>query len=189
MSPIEKNGKLNVYIVSDSLSDCKGLLSVSVLGFNGDTIFGEKQNITVKANASQVYYSRPIGELIGKNVRSELFVRVEFVPQSGGYTADNNYFLSIMKEKHMPAADIEWKSEKADGGYFVTLSSKIFARGVFLSINGIDNSFSDNYFDLLPNKPVKIFVRTNISQSDFDKQLKIVGFNVPMPFRLEKQSR
>ena len=89
----------------------------------------------------------------------------------------------------MPAADIEWKSEKADGGYFVTLSSKIFARGVFLSINGIDNSFSDNYFDLLPNKPVKIFVRTNISQSDFDKQLKIVGFNVPMPFRLEKQSR
>ena len=99
-----------------------------------------------------------------------------------------------MKEMNFPQAEVDRKSEKADGGYFVTLNSKTFARGVFLSINGTGNSFSDNYFDLLPNQSVKIFVRTSISQSDFDKQLRIAGFNVPMPVRktlpiIEKQIR
>ncbi len=88
-----------------------------------------------------------------------------------------------MKEMNFPQAEVDWKSEKTNGGYYVTLSSKTFVRGAYLSIIGVDNSFSDNYFDILPNQPMKIFVRTSISQSDFDKQLRIAGFNVPMPVR------
>ena len=80
-------------------------------------------------------------------------------------------------------AEVDKKSEKADGGYYVTLNSKTFVRGAYLSITGVNNAFSDNYFDILPNQPVKIFVRTNISQSDFDKQLQIRAFNVPAPIR------
>lgn len=38
----------------------------------------------------------------------------------------------------------------AEGGYDVTLESDVFARAVFLSLDGIDNFFSDNYFDILP---------------------------------------
>jgi beta-mannosidase len=183
VSPIEKNGILSVYIVSDSLSDCNGKLSVSVLDFNGDTIFSETQNVTVKANASQIYFSKPTSEIIAGKKKSEIFVRAEFVPEHGGYITDNNYFLCTMKEMNFPQANVDWKSEKADGGYYVTLNSKTFVRGTYLSITGVDNAFSDNYFDILPNQPVKIFVRTNISQSDFDKQLQVHAFNVWTPIK------
>ena len=183
VSPIEKEGKISVYIVSDSLNDCNGKLSVSVIDFNGDTIFNETQNVTVKTNASQIYFSKPTKEIIGSKKRTEIFIRAEFVPQQGGYTADNNYFLCTMKEMNFPQAEVDWKSEKTDGGYYVTLSSKTFVRGAYLSIIGVDNSFSDNYFDILPNQPMKIFVRTSISQSDFDKQLQIRAFNVWTPIK------
>ena len=178
MSPIEKDGKLNIYIVSDSLSDCNGKLSVSVLDFNGDTIFKETKNITAKANTSQIYFSKPTKEIIGRKKRSEIFIRTEFVPQRDGYIAESNYFLGTMKEMNFPQSEVEWKSEKTDGGYYVTLSSKTFVRGAYLSINGVDNAFSDNYFDILSNQPVKIFVRTSISQSELDKQLQVRAFNV-----------
>ena len=57
-------------------------------------------------------------------------------------------------------------------GYDVTVSSDVFARGVFLSIDGIDNFFSDNYFDLLPGEPVTIHVTTRLDKASFDKQLR-----------------
>ena len=44
-----------------------------------------------------------------------------------------------------------------------------------MSIEGIDNFFGDNYFDILPNETVKVKVTTNISEADFIKQLKIVS--------------
>ena len=121
--------------------------------------------------------------MIGRKKRNEIFIRAEFVPQRDGYTAENNYFLCTMKETNFPQAEVERKSEKTDGGYYVTLNSKNFVRGAYLSITGVDNAFSDNYFDILPNQPVKIFVRTKISQSDFDKQLQVRAFNVWAPIK------
>ena len=57
-----------------------------------------------------------------------------------------------MKEMNFPQSEVNWKSEKTDGGYYVTLSSKTFICGAYLNITGIDNAFSDNYFDLLPGE-------------------------------------
>jgi beta-mannosidase len=52
------------------------------------------------------------------------------------------------------------------------LESDVFARGVFLSIEGIDNFFSDNYFDLLPGEPKVIHVTTSLDKASFEHQLK-----------------
>lgn len=71
---------------------------------------------------------------------------------------------------------------KVDGGYEVSLTADKFARAVFMSVEGIDNFFGNNYFDILPNETVKIKVTTNISEADFVKQLKVVslrdGYNL-----------
>ncbi|MDE5979662.1 MAG: hypothetical protein K2G84_06495, partial [Muribaculaceae bacterium] len=63
--------------------------------------------------------------------------------------------------------------QPAEDGFDVTVGSDIFARGVFLSIDGIDNFFSDNYFDILPGDRHKIRVNTSVPYDEFVKQLKI----------------
>ena len=72
-------------------------------------------------------------------------------------------------------ANISWSAKKAGGGYDVTLKSDVFARGVFMSLSGIDNFFEDNYFDLLPGKEVTINVKTDLSLSVFKDQLKVIS--------------
>ena len=44
--------------------------------------------------------------------------------------------------------------------YEITLASESYASGVELDFTGADISFSDNYFDILPSLPVKIFFNT-----------------------------
>ena len=44
-----------------------------------------------------------------------------------------------------------------------------------MSIEGIDNVFTNNYFDILPNESVTTNVICSLSQSDFEKQLKIIS--------------
>ena len=51
----------------------------------------------------------------------------------------------------------------------------VFARAVFLSLDGIDNFFSDNYFNILPGDRRTIHVTTPLSRADFEKQLKVIS--------------
>jgi beta-mannosidase len=41
---------------------------------------------------------------------------------------------------------------KGSGKYFVDVTSERLAKSVFLTIEGADGMFTDNYFDLFPNQ-------------------------------------
>ena len=75
---------------------------------------------------------------------------------------------------NFPACNITTKVEKCDGGVAVTVSSDNFARAVYLAVEGIDNFFEDNYFDLLPGASRTVKVKTNLSAEEFEKQLKVM---------------
>ena len=55
------------------------------------------------------------------------------------------------------------------------MTTDVFARGVFLSLDGIDNFFSDNYIDILPGATRTIHVRTSLNEADFRNQLKLIS--------------
>ena len=63
----------------------------------------------------------------------------------------------------------------AEDGYEIAISADTFVRGVFFSLEGIDNFFSDNYFDILPGVKKTIQVTTSLPESEFRKQLKIIS--------------
>lgn len=173
VSPIVKDSTLYVFAVSDSLATFDGCLTVSIMDFRGNVIFNEESHVSIKANASEIHFSRPVFEILNGKSPNDIFIYTTLQSNDSKQIADNIYFLCTNKEMRFPKANIKWKSEKVDGGILVTLCSKTFARGVFLSINGIDNFFSDNYFDLLPNVEKKVLVRTSISKQEFNKQLKL----------------
>lgn len=173
VSPIAENGKLNVYVVSDNLKAIKGSLELRVMDLKGTIISTKKANVTLPANTSKIQLSNPIENLLGGKNANEVVANVRFTP-ANGETITNNYFLTRYKDVDFPKANIKLQSVAVADGYEVTLESDVFARGVFLSIEGIDNFFSDNYFDLLPGEPVKIHVSTSLDKATFDKQLKAI---------------
>ena len=172
VSPVAKDDKLEVYIVSDRLQPVKGKLQIRIMDLKGNTVFTQEKTVTAPPNTSQLQFSDNIGHLLNGKQRNEVVVNARFFENGKKESVGNNYFLTRYKNIDFPKAVISKRTTVAKDGFDVTVESNVFARGVFLSINGIDNFFSDNYFDLLPNEPVTIRVATSLSKSEFDKQLQ-----------------
>lgn len=173
VSPIAENGVLNVYIVSDHLKAIKGNLDIRIMDLRGNVVSEKRVKVTVPANTSKVQFSEKVENLLGDKKANEVVVCAKFTTDNG-QVVKNNYFLTRYKDIDFPKANINLQSVAIENGYEVTVNSDVYARGVFLSIDGIDNFFSDNYFDVIPGEPVKISVTTTLDKATFDKQLRSV---------------
>lgn len=172
VSPIVQEGKLNIYVVSDRLKATKGKLDIRVMDLKGNMLFEATKNITTPANTSKIHYSTPVDNILKGKAANEVVVSARFIVANEP-VASNNYFLTRYKDIDFPQATISTDIVSSEGGYDVTLISDVFARGVFVSIDGIDNFFSDNYFDLLPGEKNTIHVTTSLDKATFAKQLKV----------------
>jgi len=172
VSPIEEKDLLNVYVVSDRLKDTKAKLTLTLMDLKGTIINTYSLPIKVLQNASKNYFSVKMTDLLKGQNRNEVVAHV-VLETSNGSTYKNNYFFASQKEMDFPKTVISRTIQKIDGGYEVYLQSAVYARGVFLSLEGIDNFFDANYFDLLPNEKRTIKVKTPLASGDFEKQLKI----------------
>lgn len=178
VSPIEKSkGLLEVYAVSDRLKQTSGTLTVRVLKLTGGTVKQVVKKVNVPANTSMSIWTGDMDELLGGLSGTDVVVNVNY-KDKGGREYTNNYFLAKQKDMHYPEARIQKEIIPVGGGYEVILSSDVFARGVFVSIEGdTDNFVSDNYMDLLPDEPVKVRVNTSLASSPFAANLKVVSFS------------
>jgi beta-mannosidase len=57
-------------------------------------------------------------------------------------------------------------------GFAVRLKTDRLAKNLFLSAEGMDGFFSDNYFDLLPGEEMRIVFRTRDRAADIGSKLK-----------------
>ena len=174
VSPIEESSSLNVYAVSDRLKGTKAKLTVKLLIMSGEVVNTYSQDVKVLANTSSKVFSVEMTDLMKGMDRKDVVVHAELETFDQSIYK-NNYFLVSQKNLNYPKAKISRSIRTMDGGYEITLQSDKFARGVFLSLQGIDNFFDNNYFDLLPNENKTIKVKTSISLDEMEKQLKVIS--------------
>jgi beta-mannosidase len=171
VSPIEKDGALNVYIVSDRLKNVKGTLTVNIVRLTGGVVNSISQKVEVKANTSNRVFFKATEEILKDAQRSDVVVHTVFTTEKE--TFRNNYFLGKQKDIHFPEVSITRAIKPVTDGFEVTLQSNRFVRAAFLSLNGIDNFFENNFFDILPGEKVTVKVKSKLSSGEFEKQLKI----------------
>jgi beta-mannosidase len=173
VSPIEKEGILEVYIVSDRLKDVKGELTVNVLNFNGEIISAHKEKIAVKANSSNKHFSKKTTDILKGNMRSDVVIQAKL--SSGNETYYNNYFLEKQKDMHFPKVNVQYTVTSKENGYEIAVTADKFARAVLLSMNGINHFFSDNYFDIFPEETKIVRLQTSLSPEEIKSRLKAVS--------------
>jgi beta-mannosidase len=173
VSPIEQDGKLAVYVVNDRQQSVRGTLTVSLMDMSGRVLRQEKKDATVAANVSASLWDMPVDQFLGQNDKSKVFVHAVFHADKD---YDNNYELLLQKQMQYPDVHITTTVAPVKGGMEVTLRADAFARAVCLSIEGIDNFFSDNYFDLIPGEKKTVMVTTALPLDEFKKQLTVTSF-------------
>lgn len=97
-------------------------------------------------------------------------------PPGDAGNGDMHYFAPP-KDMALVKAPIAVEVTPADGGLRVSLASPTLARHVRLAYDGDDGTFSDNYFDLLPGRPVEVGYRPKgtVEAAAFRKGLEVVS--------------
>ena len=169
VSPVVKDGKLELYVVSDRLQPTEGELTLRVVGLRGGSTERLSRKVLIPANASTKLFTLTLDELLDGTAPEQCVVRAELRTGKRLYT--NNCFLVQQKQMDYPDAKVTRRVKPADGGYEVTLQSDCFVRGLYLSVEGELLHFSDNFFDLLPGEPRTVSVRTMLPQEEFESRL------------------
>lgn len=173
VSPVVLHDTLTVTIVNDRRSAVKGDMTLRVIDLKGNEIAKKKIKHNAQPLSSAVIFTAPVRELIGDRDKGDILLVTEYV--TPGRTYSNIGYACRQKYMNYERPDIAVDVTKAGDGYDVAMTSDIFARGVFLSLDGIDNFFSDNYIDILPGQTRTIHVTTPLSEKDFRSQLKLTS--------------
>jgi beta-mannosidase len=174
VSPHEENGSLDFYIVSDRLQPTAAQLQVSLLDFEGHTIWNRQADIEVAALTSKSYLNIPIdGLLAGKDPKS-VFVVAELLV-GGQSVSRGEHFFQPYKSLLLPQPQISAAAVRMGTGFRITLSANKLARSVYLSAPNYDGFFVDNYFDLIPGRKVEVEFRRrgSLDLADFQKRLTV----------------
>lgn len=173
VSPLVTGDTLTISIVNDRRSAVKGDMKLRVMDLKGNEIAVKKIRHNAKPLSSEVVYTEDVKNLIGDRSKGDVIFVTEYSAPDRTY---NNIGYAI-RQKYMnyERPDINIDVKAAGDGYDVAMTSDIFARGVFLSLDGIDNFFSDNYIDILPGQTRTIHVTTALNEADFRNQLKLTS--------------
>jgi beta-mannosidase len=87
-------------------------------------------------------------------------------------------FISLARPKHLDLIRPDTKAAvggEKEGSATVTLTAKAPVLWVWLELQGLDARFSDNFFHMLPGKPVTVAIETSkaVSLSEISKNLRV----------------
>lgn len=172
VSTAQEDSLVQVYIVSDKLTSTAGKLKVNLVDFSGRILKTKEIIVKVKANTSKIYFSANKSELLKNIDEKACLLTAEFTDKEGN-NADNVFYFVQPKDLELSKPQIELKSTKTANGYKLVLSTNTLAKNVFLSFDENEGFFSENYFDIIPGKPVSIEYTTVKEYMDIRKSLKI----------------
>ncbi len=172
---IDNNGRLRVTIVSDKLKSIEAKLKLSILNFNGITLWSQEKHIDILKNSSTIYFDTLVSSIINGMERSEILLHASLLDLDDEILSENvNYFLPIAN-LNLPVPVINSTIEETEGGFIISLSTDKLAKNLYLRADEVVGMFSDNYFELMANKSIKIKFNTNeqISLEKFKASLNI----------------
>jgi beta-mannosidase len=151
-------GTVEIYVNSDLLEPVNGELSWTVTDVQGNTISKGKEKTEIKRGSRRVNVLSMGKDIKQYGVRN-LMVWLELAVKGKAVSTD---FVTFARPKHLELCnpDIRTEISQADGNIVVTLTAKSPALWTWLELTGADARFSDNFFHLRPDKPVKITVTT-----------------------------
>ena len=173
LSPHVEAENLNFYVVSDLVNPAKAVINVELRDLDGAQLTTLRKDVVVTPLQSKSYFEVPLKTLLQGRDAKNLMVYCELLVD-GKVRSSNEYFFEPYKNLSMPVANISADVAPARNGFKVTVTTDKLARAVYLSTR-TEGFFTENYFDLIPGKPVELLFQTTVKVpvEKFREQLKI----------------
>jgi beta-mannosidase len=174
ISPHVEEGRLKFYVVSDGTKPVAATIHIVVMDFNGKVVQSLDREARIAPLSSRSYFDIAVTDLLKGTDAKSSFVYCELMV-GGNVVSTHDHFFAPFKELQLPKPVITYDVAPALGGFRLTVKSDRFAKAVYFSAGDSDGSFSDNYFDLIPGKPIVVeyHARAPLSLKDFRDRLSI----------------
>ncbi len=173
VSPVVMQDTLSVNIVNDRRSSVKGNFTLTAMTLGGKHLYSFSRELTISELTSSMVLSEQVENVMKGSKPGDVIFVATFKTEDKVY--DNVAYPTKQKYMNYTSPEFTLDIRPSADGYDVTVGTDVFARGVFMSLDGIDNFFSDNYFNILPGSSRTIHVTTELREDDFRRQLKVVS--------------
>ncbi|MCT4639130.1 MAG: hypothetical protein N4A72_15610 [Bacteroidales bacterium] len=167
-----------LYVINDKLDSVDLTVKLSVINLRGECI--ESNEYSVLARANDNTYIADISNLaISDSVLCrEHMVVAESYTKSGEPVYIGTYYFDKVKNLKLLDNKINYDIELRRGVLTVRLKSDVVHKDVVVELLGNRGDFTDNCFDLLPDKEVVVSTKTSFkNESEVLKSLRIFSAN------------
>lgn len=170
ISIVEKNDSIVFHIIPSLNERVKGEMEISTFTIQGKKLYERTINIEIEERDIFIY-TLPKKLLIGDLPENEVIIFSEFNDFNKKYS--NTFLLKKPKDIHFPKPDIHVNIIPTDFGYKISLKSNNYVKSLQLSLFGEEaTEFSDNYFDLIPDKDYVVTLKSDIKIPEIEYKLK-----------------
>jgi len=145
----EENDSLRVKVVSDQGEIGNWKLEIRLVDFSG-AVLNEISTLSDKV----IFNS---SDFLGKADRSSVVLVSKLIKENEIIDTDLHYFVN---PKVLKLVDPQLNMNIVEKGdlFELNISAKYLAKNVFLYADGLEEQFSDNYFDILPGENITVTI-------------------------------
>jgi len=142
---------VTVDVVNDGVADLPAVLELHLVDFEGGSRPLSRQPLTLAANSHQTAFTAPAAKLLAGAAPERVLVQATLNRGPDMIAEDSLYFRPV-KDLILPKAEITTRFRATGGEILIGLSSPCLVKSLYLSHDTLDGTWSDNYFDLLPDR-------------------------------------
>ncbi|MCL1919875.1 MAG: hypothetical protein FWG50_02170 [Kiritimatiellaeota bacterium] len=152
-----KTATVDLFAFNDTPKALNAELNWRMTRTQGDLLMDGATELTLAPATREAAASLKIGDLIANFGANDLFLWLYLRDDHGALIASNFVYFCEPREWALPPPRMRAEIRAWDDtSYAVTLTSQQVALWVWLSLDGMDARYDDNFFCLEPNRPMRI---------------------------------
>lgn len=163
--------KRTVTAINDTLSDGDFTVTYGIVTFDGKTVYEQTRPVSLKAGESKEIASIKPRDY-GNEKESVVFALLK--SKEGEFIASRYHTCEKEKKCRLHNPKITYETSYDGNVYTIDLKSSSYARGVELTLLGIDGEFSDNFFDMPAGGKVSVSIPVSgMTKKQLDEVLRV----------------
>lgn len=158
VSPVVEGDSVEAWVVNDRPEAVEGTLVLRLLDFRGDERFRAEGRVRVGPGESRRAVALARSLVLAGADPAAAVLEAELTLDDAT-RASNLLWFRHPRELRLATPDLDVDVSRAGDEYRIRLRSDVVARSVHLSAGGADGAFSDNDFDLLPDRAAVVRFR------------------------------
>ena len=170
---IKQNRGFEVFLVNHHYKTINSQIEMQIISFQGDTIYHQTKNIVLPILSSVKTDNLNIPDSIAKLSLNDIFIQFTLKEKSSQeIIAERSFTPGNPTKLRLPEAEFNVIVNKSNDLWEIKLKSSNFVKSLYINCINVSGSYSDNYFDLLPNREETIIFTTDNTKTSPDFRFK-----------------